>query len=1026
MKSFLSKTLLTQILLLLPLLHSHTLGDKVTISSASELIKFAIDVNRGIDYKGTTVFLDADIDFAEHSTEFTIIGHDDTLFHGVFDGQGHVIKNLIISSSNSSVGLFGKTEDASIKNIVMDASCTVTCAVTNAQETFVGGIIGAFLQADSIATVENVVNMATVTFAGYSNDNPMYIGGILGYVQFYNPQTVLKNCVNYGTVSHTGLCDTVAAGGIVGVWIAPDIIIGAIQNVVNYGSVVISGNVQTEIGAGGIVGGLMGYVDNAVNLGVVVINGTDSSSSRDLLTINIGGIAGSPQTAVLTNCYWDASTELGPLGLLFLSDIYESSSFNKHTFELTKEVKVGSYTGTSLLGALNAGADLYAHRGYSHWILNRDSNVTFIANNRTIFRPARSNNSEPLVMLPSFGHVGSTYFDGWYTDEACTKLLKDFEISSDTTLYAKWTESTKTATITFDTRGGTPVKAVTTGFGTVLALPDTTKKDGCTFLMWEDNSERIVPTEQFEVPPSESIELYAVWACTHIATAEDMITLAKVVNNGYSFENSKVYLDADIDFTNAFHRFEPIGRYSNTKFTGTFDGQGHTISNLNVRSVKHPFLGLFGTSLSGLTVENVVLDASCSFEDAHTGFSGMVAGIVAMCKSNDNSCKTRNCVNMANITFSGSTLSYSPILAIGGITAMGASGLDVSIENCVNYGAITFSGESAIAYVGGITAYYMSGNEAGSLCTIESCANYGTVTYNGVASLEFAVGGILGHGNDNALIVNSMSVGAIMYNDKKRENVNNKNISVGVIIGSIDDGGNVTHCLWTDTVGDYEICGSGSSHLTIESSEKVKMGTEALESLNKYAEAKNLETWTMLHLNGGKLGSSESDTVLVTGKDFPVPASSNGIHVFSYWSATANCRERYDKKKNVSELYAAWDMHIVSFNYENGTRTEWGFKDGETIEYPPTPSKPGQKFAGWCTKDGKTCMPRTMHIEDIDLYPTWDSSKMSKGTIIAISVGGFLGIVIIIVIIIVVVMFIKKRSEKNTGATRPLIYNNDA
>ena len=118
----------------------------MTISSATELIKLANDVNNGTDYRGTTVFLDADIDFAGRSAEFPMIGcsDEDVLFCGVFDGQGHVIRNLDIESAAPYAGLFGATKDASIKNTVMDASCTVTSTFSDPNYIYTQAVLSAF------------------------------------------------------------------------------------------------------------------------------------------------------------------------------------------------------------------------------------------------------------------------------------------------------------------------------------------------------------------------------------------------------------------------------------------------------------------------------------------------------------------------------------------------------------------------------------------------------------------------------------------------------------------------------------------------------------------------------------------------------------------------------------------------------------------------------------------------------------------------------------------------------------------
>ena len=65
-----------------------------------------------------------------------------------------------------------------------------------------------------------------------------------------------------------------------------------------------------------------------------------------------------------------------------------------------------------------------------------------------------------------------------------------------------------------------------------------------------------------------------------IKNTSDLIALSKNVNNGTAYPGTTVFLDADIDFSGVLseQQFKPIG--TSYYFQGTFNGQGHTISNL--------------------------------------------------------------------------------------------------------------------------------------------------------------------------------------------------------------------------------------------------------------------------------------------------------------------------------------------------------------------------------------------------------------------------------------------------------------
>lgn len=66
----------------------------------------------------------------------------------------------------------------------------------------------------------------------------------------------------------------------------------------------------------------------------------------------------------------------------------------------------------------------------------------------------------------------------------------------------------------------------------------------------------------------------------HISNAEELAGLAKLVNDGNTFNGSTVYLDADLDLGG--REWTSIGYGNNVKnyWGGVFDGQGHTISRL--------------------------------------------------------------------------------------------------------------------------------------------------------------------------------------------------------------------------------------------------------------------------------------------------------------------------------------------------------------------------------------------------------------------------------------------------------------
>jgi len=80
-------------------------------------------------------------------------------------------------------------------------------------------------------------------------------------------------------------------------------------------------------------------------------------------------------------------------------------------------------------------------------------------------------------------------------------------------------------------------------------------------------------------------------------------SLAKFVNGGNKLQGKSVKLTADIDL--AGEEWTPIGNSTNT-FNGTFDGQGHKISNLVVTG-NNSYVGLFGFTTNG-EIKNLVVE----------------------------------------------------------------------------------------------------------------------------------------------------------------------------------------------------------------------------------------------------------------------------------------------------------------------------------------------------------------------------------------------------------------------------------
>ncbi len=193
------------------------------ISTPDQLCLLSELVAQGDSFSGKTLCLTEDIDMKGRSL-LPIGGNGSGIsFSGTFDGQGHVIKNLLIfEPSSEQVGLFGKASKAVIRNLGIDdglvtggkatgsligvgsnvtvencfARCNVICV-----DSFGGGLVG---QLGATSTLKNAYHN------GYVKTASNVAGGLVGYVSSSTTTTV-ENCYHVGK-----LTDSSGKAGLIG------------------------------------------------------------------------------------------------------------------------------------------------------------------------------------------------------------------------------------------------------------------------------------------------------------------------------------------------------------------------------------------------------------------------------------------------------------------------------------------------------------------------------------------------------------------------------------------------------------------------------------------------------------------------------------------------------------------------------------------------------------------------------------------------------------------------------------------
>ena len=512
------------------------IGDEVRITSVDEFIQFKDNVSKGTNYAGTTVFLDSDVDFTGKS--FEPIGNKTYHFSGVFDGQGYVISDLIMNSSSQYTGLFGYSEGLTIKNVILDESCSIASSFNGSGAAYIGGIIG-FCSGPCI--IENNVNMGSVSFNVDISDNSLVLGGIVGYIYSpYGYDSTVKNCANYGPVAHPGSSHYSYVGGIVGFsdsWTSSEVYI---YNCLNHGTITHKGATSYDLRLGGIAGNTaFTTIENCASGGKILLLGTASNYNRT------GSIVGYIPYFTFVN-YTYFTSDLGGHKKYGEGTPSESNTFSydNTTFELNGTVSIGTYSGTSLIGALNAYSDNYTLRDYSHWLLNKGNNaVSFTINGKSAF----AMNSQ-VILLPSLASEGNTSFDGWYEDSWLTTPLTEFEVTSDTELYGSFC-SPSNFTVTLDVNGGgelqyNPAAVVCNDIYVALPMPTRT---GYTFIGWFDERNESV-TEESIVKILDNHTLYAHWLVITPSQVE-IVFSKKGMTNEEIEEIVKKYTKAEFTIT---------------------------------------------------------------------------------------------------------------------------------------------------------------------------------------------------------------------------------------------------------------------------------------------------------------------------------------------------------------------------------------------------------------------------------------------------------------------------------------------
>lgn len=241
-----------------------------------------------------------------------------------------------------------------------------------------------------------------------------------------------------------------------------------------------------------------------------------------------------------------------------------------------------------------------------------------------------------------------------------------------------------------------------------------------------------------------------------IAAAQELAWLARTVNSGAG-EGLCAVLTADIDL--GYQPWPVIG--ASAPFTGTLDGQGHTVSGLCVTELSgRTALGLFGTAEHAV-FRDITVSGSIDLTGVDmTGAADAlrVGGLVGL----GSGVTLERCVSQVEITVSLTNAADNQSAALGGLAGR-LTGDAHRLTDCRNEGAITVTMAPGSRYPGGSGQGGLGGvtGSVTSDAVLARCVNTGTIT----AGRAAGVGGIAGRLDGGSITVTQCANQGAVSND---------------------------------------------------------------------------------------------------------------------------------------------------------------------------------------------------------------------------------------------------------------------
>jgi hypothetical protein len=774
------------------------------------------------------------------------IGNTTNNYMGTFDGNNKTITNLYINANQEYSGLFGYTFISTIKNLTfVNANVTNTnsytgilvgygyggtyqnimtstsCEVNGGDGT--GGIAGKLA-----GNAYNCVNYATV-------QGKEQVGGLFSS---YDSSTSITACANYGKVTASSLW----VGGLVGYFNS-----GTIQDCANYGDVKGTNHVA----------GLAGYVRSGKIQNVFSYGNVSATNSTQYIGMAFG-FSSSGATEGMVAYYSGAKLTVN-------GKEKEVKAFGNGT---PSEVNATEFTEAQLKSGVVAYQLQQNASSEAKWGQNLTNDGDFypvIGSEHTVY----ADNS--LVNCKTNEKIS-----GSFTNNPSSSAIR---YKHGTTIHHAAANATCTEAATKEYWQCQDCQRIYSDCQLTVELTDVTDAEHPA-LGHDNNEDGYCDRCQHyvAVKPSQVNGVYLIAKPYHLAWFRDYVN-GTIVDDGEvagtTHPSASAKLTADINLTNYCHAAEdgmellswiPVGNFDNP-WKGNMDGQGHTISNLYIKTAQSN-VGLFGC-IEDATIQDLIFDTA-KVENVNTIYNktfhtGILAGFaraydhsypahIKGIKTTDNctvigQARTGGIVGQTNINLEicENHSSVKGAVEVGGIAGTSEN---INIKRCTNYGTIVNDNSG----IGGIIGNAQS-------TSLEDCANYGKITSTG-----WYAGGIAGLTFANSSIQNVFSYGDVT-NTK-----DNPGIIIGYVYGTLTAKGIAAYnkeALLNNSSENIKIVGKGS--LTFDDG---KVEADVVKAFTK----QQIESGEVAYLlaEGKVLGEQVWGQQL--GKDqYPVPGSDNKV-----------------------------------------------------------------------------------------------------------------------------------------------------